>query len=206
MPRKLKVLGVALFAILTMSVAVAAAQAEKFTSATYPAKITGEQVWPHEFQTTHAGVECEVTKFSGEMTAASETLTLTPTYEKCLVGGAIPATVDMNGCDFLIHTTSVDSVDVVCPTTLINLKLITDAIDITVPATGCTMVIPEQTGLHTISMVNRPDGTITAFVHLSSIKYSQNSKCPGGELSEDAGGSYDGEVDFAGNKGAISID
>ncbi len=208
MTRKFKTLGLCLVAVFAMSaVAATAAQAEKFTSASYAASITGEQIGalPNEFEVTNAGVECGTATFSGTLAAASETLTITPNYQNCLVGGSIPATVDMNGCDYLFHATGVKtaSVDVVCPTTAGG---VTDKIVITVPATGCEIQVPEQNSLSTLHIhVEAGIGDVRVTVKVGKISYSQNAKCPGGVESEKTG-IYNGEVTLKGNNGAISMD
>ncbi len=207
MTREFKTLGLCLVAVFAMSaVAATAAQAEKFTSANYPAAVPGEQVGalPLEFEVTNAGVECGTATFSGTLAAASETLTITPNYQNCLVGGAIPATVDLNGCDYLFHVTGVKTVgaDVECPTTAGG---VTDKIVITVPATGCEIQVPEQMGLKKLTVKNEAAGDMLITLAITNIQYSQNAKCPGGVQSEKTG-AYSGQITLKGDNGAISID
>ncbi len=207
MTRKFKTLGLCLVAVFAMSaVAATAAQAEKFTSANYPAAVPGEQVGalPNEFEVTNAGVECGTATFSGTLAAASETLTMTPDYTNCLIGGSIPMTVDINGCDYLLHVVGVKelSTDVACPTTAGG---VTDKIAITIPATGCEIQIPEQTGLKKLTVKNEAAGDMLITLAITNIQYSQNAKCPGGAESEKTG-IYTGQVTLKGNNGAISMD
>lgn len=202
MTRKLKMLGTCLVAVFALSAVVAsAASADNFTSAKYPAVITGVQEGINEFTTTDSGVECEVAKFtSNSVAAASTTLTLTPVYEKCLIGGLIPAIVDMNGCDYLFHligaTTNV-SADVVCPAGKV--------VDITVPSTGCTITIGSQNGLTNI-VVSNASPSVKAAVKVTKIIYTQTAPCPGGAKGPEAGATYEGNVKLTGNNGVISVD
>ncbi len=202
MAGRFKTLGLCLVAVFAMStVAATAAQAEKFTSASYPTKITGGQVGFNEFEVTNAGFECGEATFSGELTAASETLTLTPAYKEC---GFIPLIIDMNGCDYLLHVTGVKTAgaDLVCPTTAGG---VTDKIVITVPATGCEIQFPEQTGLSKLTVKNEASGDVLITVAINNLQYSQNVKCPGGVESEKTG-IYTGQVTLKGNNGAVSMD
>ncbi len=207
MTRKFKTLGLCLGAVFAMSaVAATAAQAEKFTSFKYPAIVTGWQIgFPlPEIETTNMALECEVAVFSGGMSAASETLTLTSYYEGCLVGGLISATVNMNGCDYLFHVTGVKtaSADVICPTTAGG---VTDKIVITVPATGCEVQIPEQTGLSKVTVKNEGAGHMLMTLGINWLQYSQNAKCPGGVQSETTA-TFTGQITLWGSNGGIWMD
>ncbi len=126
MIRNLKALGLAVVAVLAMSAVVAsAASAETgtVTAESYPAKLTSTQVGTNELSIGNGArkVSCTTATVSGELTAATTTLTLTPTYTNCTSTGALPATVTLNGCDYLLHptkvtaTTGTGTVDVVCP-------------------------------------------------------------------------------------------
>ncbi len=110
MTRKLKVLGLALIAVLAMSsVAASAASAQNFTASAYPATVTGSQSTTHQFVIGgNRTLTCDVATFALTLTASSPTATVTPKYGSTetachviLLENTFDATVDMKGCDFL---------------------------------------------------------------------------------------------------------
>jgi hypothetical protein len=81
MTRKFKTPGVALFAVLALSVVVASAASAKYsyTASSYPTTGTATSALGHDTFITEGGrVEC-ASHFQGTLTAASSSLTVTPT-------------------------------------------------------------------------------------------------------------------------------
>lgn len=149
MTRNLKVLGLALAAVLAMT-AVAASSASAhyvFTSEAGSTSVTGSQIGKHKFTTGGQSVECSIAKFSGTQTGTSANeLTITPTYETCTYAGKTTH-VTMNGCDYLFTgATTADGkhgiVHVKCPVGKVIEVHITDF-----PSAGltCTLTIAAQT-------------------------------------------------------------
>jgi len=106
MNRKLKALGLALFAAFAMSaIGAQAASADLFTSADPDSTVlTSSADTEHVFSYSSGEVKCKVTKFSGTQTGETATeLTITPTYEECTFGGE-PAAVRTNHCDYKFTT------------------------------------------------------------------------------------------------------
>lgn len=75
----------------------------KFTAGAYPAILTGTNI-SHNGSTDHVftlsggnSIRCSVASLSATVTAASESVSFTPTYEKCTSSG-LPVTFTMNGC------------------------------------------------------------------------------------------------------------
>jgi hypothetical protein len=109
MTRNLKLLGLAVGAMLTMSSMLAsAAQAETgvLTAQQYPAIVTGEQQGGVTFDIGEAPirtVSC-TSKLDGTLNAPTDPVTFVPTYANCFSepGGATPVTVTMNGCDYTV--------------------------------------------------------------------------------------------------------
>jgi hypothetical protein len=105
MTRNLKVLGLALVAVMAMSAVVASA-ASAGTAMTknsnYPVAISAEQIGSenHVF-TSGAGneVKCKKASFSGTASAASSNVTVHPSYSECTAFG-LAATVTTTGCDY----------------------------------------------------------------------------------------------------------
>jgi hypothetical protein len=121
---KVRLFGVAVVAMLSMSAVVASAAhaaTGKFTAEAYPATITGTQVVVDHW--TFAGgvrtVTCEDVTFHGTITASSDPMTLNPTYNKChSQAGVLPATITMNGCDYTLFPQTVTSTTGTLQTTL----------------------------------------------------------------------------------------
>jgi hypothetical protein len=77
-----------------------------------PAKIDGNQLEPFKFTRGGRTVECKTAKVEGTAKDRDTTLTITPTYTNCTAAiplmGNVPATITMNGCDYLLHLEAVE--------------------------------------------------------------------------------------------------
>jgi hypothetical protein len=153
MIRNLKVLGLALVAVLAMSAMVAsAASASSYTGSAYPTTGTGSNTSGKETFTTPGGtVQCD-SHFEGTLAAASSTLTVTPKYTNCVAFGFLNATVDFMGCDYLFHAGAAqgggvynNSVDIVCEA---------GEGPVTITAGTCKVDVPAQTGLTNVKTTN----------------------------------------------------
>jgi hypothetical protein len=158
MIRNFKALGLALVAILAMSVVVAsAAQAEKteakITSQTnvYPLQLSATSTVGNEiFNTAGGKVECKGS-YSASVGAASANVTATPTYTECKAFGFVAATVTMNGCAYKFNLTTIVKadeylahVDLVCPA----------GKSVVITAGTCEVVVHAQTGLTHAGITN----------------------------------------------------
>jgi hypothetical protein len=206
MIRNIKVLGLALVAVLAMSVvAVGSASAAEFTASSYPANGEGGQTTPHKFTVQGQAVECSTANFTGSLSAASGELNITPVYENCIAFGFLNATVSMNGCTykFTAGTGSADNytggVHIVCPA----------GKSITVVAATCTVHIPAQTP--TVNTVDFENKTATGDVLVTSTAEGIHSNptsgflCPLSEKATDTTGKYTGTTLFS-ETGGASID
>ena len=118
-------LGVAVLAALALLTAgVSAAQAANFTAASYPALISGEPSAAGTPTFVFEGgnsSKCASFGFGGEITKATEGLSLEAGVNECTNFGAAGTTA-MNGCAFVFHpgTGSADkfsgTFDITCPT------------------------------------------------------------------------------------------
>jgi hypothetical protein len=164
MIRNLKVLGLALVAMLSMSAMVAsAAHALPELTAAEAGSAVGEEVGKHEFTVGSRAIQCEEVNFTGpSTTTAQTTLTIVPDYKKCkttpVFGITLFVTVTMNGCDYLFHATGKDganytaSVDIVCPAgKLIEAHIYSNAAHTN---ESCTVTIGPQTGKTTNTITN----------------------------------------------------
>jgi hypothetical protein len=101
--RNLKVLGLALIAVLAMSVvAASAAQAEptiELGAAT--ADIEGEQTATHTFTVDGSSIECTTAKFTSTSVANGSTwVTAHPEYSGCTAFGFLNSSVTTTGCNY----------------------------------------------------------------------------------------------------------
>ena len=180
MIRKFKILSVAAFAVLAVSaLGASAAQASNFTASAYPTTVTAESAKGNDAFNTEAGtMECK-SHFEGTLTEASETLTVTAKHTECQAFGFISATVAMESCDYVFHTSGV--VDVICGTKPIKIV-----------SSSCTSTIGEQKGLTTLELAN---GTadVTAKANVTGIAYTVTKDglfCPFGGTGAKEGATY----------------
>jgi hypothetical protein len=188
--RNLKILGLALLAITAVSaISVTAASADELTATQYPATLTGFNEHPEftdEFKTTAGPVRCTKVVYDGTLKEKATAVTATPTYSECTAFG-FPATIHMNGCDYVFRVgggaLTTGTADLVCP---VGKEVTVTAIS--AGTTKCTVHVPAQTGLATVTYSNIGSGTteeITVFANLVGIKYSHTigsglGACPSG--------------------------
>jgi hypothetical protein len=169
MIRNLKALGLALVAVFAMSAVVASAASAaipSLTAASGPVTLSGSDTAGTKSTLTAFGLKTECT---GSYTAhkynvtprefipsGATTITVTPVYTNCVgvIGGtSTPATVTMNGCDYVLHVGNTvagvekygGTTDVVCPESQqIEVHVYTNSTHAT---TICTVKVPGQTGL-----------------------------------------------------------
>jgi hypothetical protein len=194
MIRNLKTLGLALVAVLAMSVVVASvASAASYTGSSYPTTGTGSNTAGKETLTTSGlTVQCD-SHFEGTLSAASSTATVTPKYANCPAFGFLNATIAFNGCDYLFHAGGLavpgvynNSVDVVCPA---------GSGPVTIKAGTCVVDVPAQTGLSNVKTTN--SGTsVTVQPEVSNITMNVTTDgfgCPFPGTGHQIG-SYHGDV------------
>ncbi len=108
MTRNLKLIGLVVGAVLSMSAVLAsAAQAETgvLTAQQFPAIVTGEQpagavfdIGEPPFRNVTCGSKLDATLFG-----PTDPVTFTPTYNNCTSDpGVTPVTITMNGCDYTV--------------------------------------------------------------------------------------------------------
>jgi len=198
MIRNLKVLGLAIAAVMAMSamMASAASAVPQFTASAYPATVTGSNTKGSEVFTTEGGkVECDSHFVSHSLAAASSTLTVTPTYTNCEAFG-LNATVNTEGCTYVFHATEKVStgvynnhVDVVCPTG--------KSIKIVAGGGLCRAEIKGQNGLTTVKTTNVAGGGVTVEPNVSSVAYTVTTDsfgCPFSGTGNKTDGKYTGHV------------
>jgi hypothetical protein len=180
--------------------ASAAFAAGEFTVESAPSVIRGAQASTNVFEvtnTTHVEfvkVKCTVATFEGEApTVSGTTLTVTPNYEECTLGGQA-VTVSMNGCKYRFNSVSsgTASVNITGCTEVGGVKK-----TITIVKSNCTITVPEQGPLSTVTFTNAGSGTTAdslATANISTITNTQTgTECPAPGL-ESSDGKYTGTV------------
>jgi len=209
MIRNLKVLGLAIAAVMAMSavMASAASAVPQFTASSYPATVTGAAKKGSEVFTTEAGkVECASHFVSHSLSGASSTLTVTPHYTECTAFG-LNATVNTEGCTYVFHATEQvepgvynSHVDVVCPTG--------QSIKIVAGGGLCRAEVKGQVkseahpeainqNLTTVKTTNLAGGSVTVEPNVSNIAYTVTTDgfgCPFSGTGNKTGATYTGHV------------
>jgi hypothetical protein len=189
LPRPLRLLGLALLAgVATSAVCAAGAQAGTFTAGAYPATITSENIIPVQFTTQLGTMICEPT-LHGELGAASEALTVTPSYgATCRIGGK-GVHVKNNGCDFRLQAGATKegsevegSMDIVCPA---GKKIDFEITSVPV----CHLTVPGQSELGSIRYTNMVQKDIVAHFEIGLVFYELDAGC------STVGSFSDGEYD-----------
>jgi hypothetical protein len=182
MIRKIKTLGIAVVAVLALSAVVAsAASAANFTASSYPTSATAASaIGNDDFKTEAGSVECKGHFHVGPLSAASETVTVVPTYSECRAFGFLNATVHMNECDYTFYTSG--SVDLNCPTG--------KAVAIT--ASTCEVQIGAQSNLSKVDLANSGTG-VSAQATVGGINYTVTKDgfgCPFAGTGAKTGATY----------------
>ena len=136
-----------LAACLTVgAVGATAAQAGTFKAESYPAKITGEQTTQVVFTGVVGTWKCGGLSMQGELKEESTTLNLTPIYSECSWAG-IAATINMEGCTYeYVGGNTVEGKETKIQVTM-NIRCPAGKEAKLTLTGGCTLRIPEQTGL-----------------------------------------------------------
>ncbi len=164
MNRNVKILGLALAAAFMLgAVTASAALAEgKFTAKSYPAHLFGSDS-NDKFTVLSQTVECKKQTFTGLLTEASESFTLTPTYGECQdTTNGKDVTITLNGCTFTPRVVAVTSktdahgiVDISCPAgKVIEIHFFNDKTHL---KSWCTVTIPPQKGKK-VTYTNKGNG------------------------------------------------
>lgn len=187
--RNLKVLGVALLAMFSLSAMLASAASadDQVTAEEYPATLTGSRHSGTDTLVTTAGnISCTTANYHGTLAKASTTVTVTPSYSGCTAFG-FPAVIDMNGCDYELHMTAGEGTEagatVLCPA---GQEITVTAIS--AGTTKCTVHVKPQTVGGDVKITNTGSGStreLTLHLNFTNIHYTHTEgtglgKCPSG--------------------------
>jgi hypothetical protein len=219
MIRNLKTLGLALVAVFAMSaMAASAAQAlvvdhAQITFGTSsPGVLDGTQTTTLVFTREGRTFTCTTANFHAEVNAGDTTITVTPTYSGCHSNipliGVLPATVTMNGCDWVFHLTKhtpsgtfTGDPTLVCQgTNQVEVHVYSNHADHTSNTSLCTTKYSSQTPSGTIDLTNKaaggstPDNWIELDINLTGIS---STMVPSGVvcgMANNATGTWAGNV------------
>lgn len=147
MIRNLKILGIALGSVLVVGAVSSVASAAEFRSPSATTNLHVTQKTVNVFGSTAGEVTCEKATFTATMTSSVQSSVQTKElkFETChiiILGSTVAATITTNGCNYRLYSNG--TADIVCP---INAS-------IEVKASGCTVKVPEATGLKGVTYTN----------------------------------------------------
>lgn len=188
--QKVKAIGLLLVVLAMSAMTTSVASADEFTAEQYPVTLTGSKDGEADVVAVTAGsAACKSTTYVGTAIQATTTVTISPTYNECTAFG-FPATVDMNGCQYLFHingaSSTEGSADLTCPAG--------KEVTVTSMSAGtikCTLHFPTQSSVGTIKFSNigaGPTREVTLQFNLTSIKYTHTKgtglgSCTGGSAT-----------------------
>jgi hypothetical protein len=170
----------------------------KVKAGAYPATIHGSTAASQKFVTEAGSIECKSSSFHAVLSEGeieTSTLTLTPEYKECkasFLGAA--ATVEMEGCSYLLHVVEKTSSD--------NYRAYTDVTcpagqSIKITAFTCKAEIKAQTERETVDLIDDTGGgpkkDITMRPTLGGISYTVTQDglfCPFNGTGERTNGEY----------------
>lgn len=214
MIRNIKALGLALAAVLALSVVGAsAAQAEgmHFTG-TKGATISGGQLTEHVFTVQGSKVTCKEATFTGEIAAEkSSEQKVGASYKNCTAFGFINATVNMNSCHYLFTVEKTDASDLGNKDRgegSVHVTCNTAGDSITVVAGPCTVHIGPQTVGGITYEATTGKGTMDVKVNASGIKSDVTSGflCPLTSKTGDTSGTYVGTTEMTPSSGSLGLE
>jgi hypothetical protein len=186
---KLRPLGLALIAMIAaitvnaVAAAEASAEAGEFMAESYAAILDGSKVpkQPNALTIGPYEIDCEVSTFSGKLSEASSTLTVTPAYKNCQAA-ELPVTVTVNSCAYVFHLGEgkglewPTTVDVECPSEKeFEVHVFLDSEE-TTPV--CTFKIPAQEGLTGAKfLVHKFTGELELEGKFEGIAYKTSGLC-----------------------------
>jgi len=196
-----KTLGAVLFAVLAVGAIAQAASGIEFKAKEYPVRVLAKQKTTHEFKIGSSEIKCTEASFSSAepefLKEKSTTILLSATYGKCTAFGLVEATVKMEGCLYLLMTsTETEGTVDIKGHGGTNKTCEEKPILLVAKAVGCEVTVGVQSGLKTATYKNESGKVLTTF-SISKIAYHSNEKgagCP--KNGEEA--TYKGEVEAEG--------
>lgn len=197
--RKLKTLGLCLGAVLAIGAvgASASSAAPQFHFEAEHTIITGQQTTANAFVFDVGEVKCGVAQFAGTSAVfTTTTITLTPTFDNCLLDEEEEVTFTHNGCSFVFHLGAntehlTGTMSIECPAN--------EVIEIDAPE--CTITVPPQGGLGTVTYTNEGAETTRSVVFdlgIAGIVYAEDGAGCVNEEETTNNGTYTGKITVTG--------
>lgn len=199
MIRNIKVLGLALVAVLAMSaVAASAASAGNFTSSAEVTSLVAGQTVTHEFVTNTGVVVCEEAHFTGEQSGTTvETVTVAPEYNGCEFQELFTVSVSENGCEYVFHASSATegTVDIAGCNESVPYIQVGNLLT-------CRVRVQEQNGRGPVEYEDLGNN-VAVLSKVEGLVYSESgAACKGGAVNN---GTYNGSSEVKGNGGAANL-
>ncbi len=189
-------------------------QDQTFTTATahtplleaekYPASISGSQVSQHKFTTLAGHTKCSKAQFSGTVSAATASLSLSPAMSSgCNVSG-IAVTWTMNSCSYKHNVLNAGPPY----TATMDISCSKAGDEIVIQSATCWIKIPAQSGLKGIGLENSGAGSeraVTITYNITGISYKLEGNCPA-KSGAYADGAYAGSTKLSGVDGGGKAD
>jgi len=202
MNRRFKHLGLTFLTIVALSaVAASAALANpQFHLEMEDTTLTGGQITPNVLTTDLGAMECEVVHYDGTQGPfTSTTLTLTPIFEKCKIGG-VNTTVTMNGCSYVFHlaqnTENYEAkMGIECPA---GQKFV-------IHTPECAITIPPQGPKAAVTFTNENAAATRSLVidlNIGGIEYIEHGGACASETEATANGTFVGQATVTGENAA----
>lgn len=208
MTHRKQLLAAVLLAISVIAAGVGASTASaeeglaKFTSAKYPATVSGEPLTSHKWETVAGTFKCSAASFGGTLGGESLVLTVGPAYGTCALGLG-KAEVKVNGCAYTLEA----GFETAEPGKFLGLTTLVcpggAQIALVEPTSGCELKITSENQMGFVEYANNGEHFDTTFD--VEFKYSVNGKCKGVAAGNYEGGLYKGLETMKGNNGQLKL-
>jgi hypothetical protein len=199
MLRNLRAFGLSLVAALAIGAvgASAASATPQFHFESEHTILTGQQTTVNALA-FHAGVvRCGVVQFAGTSGVfTTTTMTLTPTFDNCLLDEEEEVTFTNNGCSFLFHVGAntehlTGTMSIECPANQL----------IEIHAPECTITVPPQGGLGSVTFTNEGAEMTRSLIFdlgIAGLDYVEHGAGCATETETTNNGTYTGKVTITG--------
>ncbi|MEX2105876.1 MAG: hypothetical protein WD810_03155 [Solirubrobacterales bacterium] len=191
----MKALGLAVVAVLAMSVVVAsAAQASEFEASNSEGTVSGTGSGNEEFITEAGKVVCQSSTFHGTYaTKNAASQSLHPAYSECQAFGFLSATVNTEKCNYVFTPGSTIETDKYNSSVAIDCP---EGNSIKITASTCSAEVKDVAAnqeLTNTTLTNATESTISALPNVTGIAYTVTKDgflCPFSGTGDKTGGEY----------------
>lgn len=149
------------------------------TADKYPATASAKGSSEDLFTAFGSSIKCTESEYDGELSKASASFELAPTYKACTGPGGLPVLATSNGCKYRFNLKEETAeaqfsteVDLVCPAGAAGLQfhLYLNHTNLTSNVSMCTFTIPPQTGLKSATLKNSGNNILLEKASVEGIK------------------------------------